>query len=87
MEKLKLIYFDGCPLFSPAVALLEEAGVEFEVVDQGKLGSDDPFFGYSSRTLLLGELVIFGSRSGGSGCTLKLPSLEALRERIRQSPF
>ena len=78
---LKLIYFEGCPNAERARKMLTELGVPFEEVKQDDVPVADPLKGYASPTVLDGEKIIFGSKTGGNsgGCSLNIPSLDQLR--------
>jgi len=81
---LTLITFEGCPNSSRIVSLLEDMGVEFSKIDQSLLPADHPFRHYSSPTLLRNGTILFGSHTDGeSGCSLSLPSDEAIRMLLR----
>ncbi len=82
MEKLTLIYFEGCPNYLPAVELLEPLNVKFESVNQDMLEEDNPLKNYSSPTLLKGSKIIFGSLASGGGCSLKLPNADELLQLL-----
>ena len=81
---LKLIYFEGCPNTEKARRLLIELEISFEKVKQDNLPFGDPLNGYASPTVLDGENIIFGSKTGNSsgGCSLDIPSADQLRSRL-----
>lgn len=80
--KYRLIYFNGCPNYLPAVELLNNIGLEFELVCQNELKDSDPLKSYSSPTLLENERIVFGSSAIGGGCSMLLPSESELRELL-----
>lgn len=81
---LTLITFEGCPHSPRIVSLLEDMGVVFSKIDQTLLPSDHSFRHYSSPTLLRNGTILFGSPTDGeSGCSLSLPSDEAIRILLR----
>lgn len=74
MEKVKLVYFQGCPEAKHARAALLTSGIaEFEVVLQDQLKDEDPFKSYSSPTILKGDKVIYGNKlnAGSSACSFQ----------------
>ena len=79
---LKLVYFKGCPNHPPAVELLNQLNIDFELICQDELSADDSFRNYASPTLLEGNEIIFGSRATGGGCSVILPTAEALRKLL-----
>lgn len=82
MSTFKLIYFNQCPNYQPAIDLLQDAGIVFETVCQDRLDISDPYKNYSSPTLLKGDEIIFGARAHGGGCSVALPTIKQLLERI-----
>lgn len=88
MGALKLLYFDGCPNANRARQLLSKVGASFEEVRQDDLPSTDPLKGYASPTLLDGEKIVFGSKTGegSGGCSLDIPSVDELRIRLGETP-
>ncbi len=78
---LKLIYFGGCPNAERARKMLAEIGVPFEEVNQDDVPVADPLKGYASPTVLDGDKIIFGSKTGenSGGCSLDIPSLDQLK--------
>ncbi len=87
MKKFTLIYFNNCPNYEPARQLLHQASIDFIEVCQDKLDEADPLKEYSSPTLLMDHQIIFGSRvsGAGGGCSWKIPSLDELKEAIKNS--
>jgi len=88
MAAMKLLYFEGCPNAEKARSLLKKLGVKFEEVRQDDLASTDPLKGYASPTVLDGEKIIFGSKTGegSGGCSLDIPSVDELRTRLSVRP-
>ena len=84
MGIIKLLYFEGCPNAEKARLLLRQTGVTFEEVRQDDLAAIDPLKGYTSPTVLDGEKIVFGSKTGegSSGCSFGLPSTEELRDKF-----
>ena len=81
---LTLITFEGCPTTPRIVALLEEMGILFDRIDQTLLPAEHPFRYYTSSTLLLNGTILFGSHiDGKGGCSLALPSDDAIRILLR----
>ena len=77
---LTLITFDGCPTSPRIVSMLENMKLDFDQIDQTRLPANHPFRHYSSPTLLLNGTILFGSHTDGEGgCSLALPSDEAIR--------
>jgi hypothetical protein len=75
MAELTLIYFEGCPNSDEAKKRLIEAGVSFRVVIQDTLSPLHPFKRYSSPTLLRGNELLFGTKTGvDGGCSISMPS-------------
>lgn len=87
MGALKLLYFEGCPNAEKARRLLTKVGATFEEVRQDDLPSSDPLKGYASPTVLDGEKIIFGSKTGegSGGCSLDIPSVDDLRICLGQN--
>ncbi len=90
MGALKLLYFEGCPNANKARQLLSKVGATFTEVRQDDLPSTDPLKGYASPTLLDGEKIVFGSKTGegSGGCSIDIPSVDDLRARLggRRTP-
>ncbi len=77
---LTLITFEGCPTSPRIVSILENMGLDFDQIDQTRLPTEHPLRHYSSPTLLLNGILLFGSHTDGeSGCSLALPSEDAIR--------
>lgn len=83
MNRYKLIYFKGCPNYSPAVEILEDIGIEFETICQDNLSDSDLYSKYSSPTLLRDDVIIFGAEVSERSCSFKLPSKEELSNLLR----
>lgn len=88
MGTLKLLYFEGCPNADKARQLILKAGATFAEVRQDDLPPTDPLKGYASPTLLDGEKIVFGSKTGegSGGCSLDIPSIDDLRARLAEDP-
>ncbi len=85
MPKLKLIYFEGCPNAKNAKLALEQAGCDFEEIDQGSLPERHPMKCYSSPTILLEDEIIFGTKTGSAGgCSLEIPTPALIREKLNR---
>ena len=82
MQKIKFIYFEGCPNAAKVRLLLEEAGLPFESLDQNQLPSGHPFRGYSSPAVLVNEKLIYGAVAQGGGCSLEPFDLGKLKALI-----
>ncbi|MGE3760304.1 MAG: MerC family mercury resistance protein [Pseudobdellovibrionaceae bacterium] len=89
MSALKLLYFEGCPNANRARQLLSKVGASFEEVRQDDLTPTDPLKGYASPTLLDGEKIVFGSKTGdgSGGCSLDIPTVDELRARLGGKQF
>lgn len=87
MGALKLLYFEGCPNANKARQLLSKVGATFEEIRQDDLPPSDPLKGYASPTLLDGEKIVFGSKTGegSGGCSLDIPSADELRARLGEN--
>lgn len=85
MKRFQLIYFKDCPNADPAKKLLSSLGLDFENVEQDQLPAGDSLLSYTSPSLLFGDQLIFGSRTGTAsrGCSLGLPSKEDLQVKIK----
>lgn len=84
MPNLKLIYFEGCPNARKAKAALEKAGCNFEEIDQGILPEDHPMKCYSSPTILAGDEIVVGAKTGSAGgCSLEVPTPAMIREKLK----
>lgn len=80
---LRLVYFEGCPNAPKAVNLLESIGEDFERINQVNLPPEDPYRDYASPTLLWNDQIVFGAITEGSGgCSLSIPTLEVLKEKL-----
>lgn len=85
MAALRLIFFQGCPNAVRARNLLRELGLAYEEISQDDLPINHPLRGYSSPTILDGEEIIFGAKTGegSGGCSLDIPSPEELKNRLK----
>jgi hypothetical protein len=84
---IKLVFFQGCPNAERARVELGKAGLNFMLVEQGELEAGHPLLSYTSPSLLIGDSLIFGSRTsngGSAGCTLQIPRAEELEELVRK---
>jgi len=87
MSDVKLIYFDGCPNANKVKEILEEMRIAYTAIDQSKLNRADKYKAYTSPSVLMGEKVIIGSKTDGSGgCSLDLSELDKLAERLINQP-
>lgn len=85
MERVKLVYFQGCPEAKHARAALLTSGIDdFEVVIQDDLTGESPFKSYSSPTILKGDQIIYGSKleQGASACSYQKIDNEQIRQRL-----
>lgn len=83
MKTLKLVYFEGCPNAKLAEQRLKEANLKFEKVCQDSLPDDSPLKKYSSPTLLMDGAIVFGASTGtDGGCSIDVPDLRDLKERL-----
>ena len=85
MKNIKFIYFDGCPNAQKVMNILIDLRVEFEKIEQIWLPDGDELKNYSSPTITLNNQIVFGSVADGGGCSLNLPTLEFLKERLCQN--
>lgn len=72
MEKIKFIYFDGCPEAKNVRSALLVAGIyDFEVIVQDQLPEGNRYLKFSSPSVLADEELIYGIRTDGerSSCT------------------
>jgi hypothetical protein len=83
--KIQLIYFEGCPNFQRAKEGLLSAGYEdVELVRQDELPEDSAFKGYSSPTILVGDQVIFGSKTSTASCSVGKFEMESIHEQLEE---
>lgn len=85
MKSIKFIYFDGCPNAQKVMNILVDLRVEFEKIEQTSLPDGNEFKNYSSPTVIAGDTIVFGAEADGGGCSLNLPTLEFLKERLCQN--
>jgi hypothetical protein len=87
MKKLILIYFKECPNANHAIELLSRGALKYQTIIQDELASKSPYLNYTSPTLLCQDQIIFGSAtgSGSGGCSLTIPTLEEIIDRIKQT--
>jgi hypothetical protein len=86
MERIQLIYFQGCPNYSVVKNLLSEIGAIYEEVDQNDLSDEDPLKLFSSPSILKDGKLIFGQKidSAKGGCTLNLPDKSHLAKKLKE---
>lgn len=90
MNKVTLVYFEGCPEAKNVRAALLNAGIfDFEVVKQDGLQPNDPLKKLSSPSVLWGEELVYGIRIGGevASCTFDYKNFiddESLVERFKE---
>lgn len=75
MEKVKFIYFDGCPEAKNVRSALLVAGIyDFEIIVQDQLPEGNPYLKFSSPSVLADEELIYGIRTDGerSSCTFDM---------------
>jgi hypothetical protein len=82
MEKLKFIYFEGCPNAQKMSKSLKDLGYELDEIEQNSLPNGNQYKDYSSPTIIKSNRVIFGEQAEGGGCSLNLPSIERLKELL-----
>lgn len=70
MEKVKLIYFGGCPNIENAKKAITDCGLSFEEINQDSLSDGHKYKNYSSPTILHGSDIIYGAKAPGGGCSL-----------------
>jgi len=87
MEKLRLIYFDGCPNTPRLRQFLDENHIPYEEVLQDDLSEGDPLLAYSSPALLRGSELLYGTRlaPGVSSCTMEPLNTIELLQRLKKS--
>lgn len=88
VEKIKLLYFEGCPEAKHARAALLTAGIDsFEAVLQDELDKDDPLKSYSSPTILKGNEIIYGSKlsEGSSACSYQKIDPAKIHAQLKNS--
>lgn len=80
MAELTLVYFDGCPNAVKARQSLSAAGLEFKEIRQDELPATDPLKSLSSPSILAGDKLLFGTRTGAQGgCSLEIPTADDLK--------
>ncbi|MGE4131433.1 MAG: MerC family mercury resistance protein [Bdellovibrionales bacterium] len=83
MTDVKLIYFSGCPNAEKARSALEATKIPFAAIEQTALTPGSPYRLYSSPTILNGETILYGSKSGdGGGCSLDTPTSSGILEKL-----
>ena len=84
MERIQLIYFQGCPNYSVIKNLLSDIGVKYEEIEQTGLEEIDPLKLFSSPSILKDGKLIFGQKidSTKGGCTLNLPDKSYLAKKL-----
>lgn len=86
MTDVKLIYFKGCPNAEKALSALKATKIPFTPIEQTALPSGSPYKLYSSPTILNGEAILYGSKSGeGGGCSLDTPTTAGLLQKLALS--
>ena len=85
MKNIKFIYFDGCPNAQKVIDILVDLRVEFDKVEQTSLPDGNELKNYSSPTVIADDKIVFGAEADGGGCSLNLPTLEFLKERLCQN--
>ncbi len=85
MSELTLIYFEGCPNAQAARDVLQESGVPYGEVRQDDLPAGHPQRGYTSPTVLAGEVLLYGAVSGEPGCSIAPLDAEALRAAVQRA--
>ena len=89
-QTLKLVYFAGCPRVEEVRALLKKVGASFVELRQEALPEKHPLRKYASPTVLAGNVIILGSRiddAGSSACSVDLPNLDELKQRLKALPL
>ncbi len=89
MKKLQLIYFEGCPNAKDAKDVLSASGLDFEIVKQEELSSENPLLCYSSPIILQKGEIIFGSKIdlGSSACSVQKINKEELLKKLKTNRF
>lgn len=87
MEALTLVYFAGCPNAERARAILQQSGQPFREVCQDTLPAGHPYWSYASPSILLGERLVFGEKTGegAGGCSIEPLDGAALLARIEHA--
>lgn len=86
MADLKFIYFEGCPNAGKLRAALGEVGLEYDEVEQTAVPEGSALKAYTSPSILKGDELIFGSKTGeGGGCSLGVPTVDDLRVKLATS--
>lgn len=80
MAELTLLYFEGCPNASTVRKNLADSGLKYKEVRQDSLHPSNPLKSYSSPTILNGDELLFGTKTGPEGgCSLEVPTASQLR--------
>lgn len=95
MDKIKFIYFEGCPEAKNVRSALLVAGIyDFEVIVQDQLPKGNPNLKFSSPSVIAGEELIYGIRTDGekTSCTFDVINfaddiklIERFKELMTQS--
>lgn len=83
MNNIKFIYFNGCPNAQRVMDILSQLDLEFEKIEQTALGDDNEFKHYSSPSVIADGEIIFGSKTKGGGCSLNIPTVESLKQKLK----
>ena len=67
----------------PAVNLLREVGLSFQMICQDDLKEGDAFKNLTSPTLLSGKKIVFGTKAVGGGCSTPLPTKDKLLRLLK----
>jgi hypothetical protein len=87
MKHVKLIYFEGCPKLENVKEILKSIpSVVTEEVLQDELPLNHPLRAYSSPTVLLGDLVIYGTPIGTTQgcCSIEEADENRMRQRLSE---
>lgn len=84
MERIQLIYFQGCPNYPVIKNLLADIGIRYEEIEQNSLSEQDPLKLFTSPSILKNGKLILGQKidSAKGGCTLNLPDKSELSKRL-----
>ena len=86
MERVQLIYFQGCPNYSVVKNILSDIGVKYEEIEQNGLSEQDPLKLFTSPSILKDGNLIFGQEidSIKGGCTLSIPDKFFLAKKLKE---
>ena len=86
-SQIELLYFQGCPNFIRAKALLDRERISYVLIDLNLLPAHDSKRSYSSPSILASGKLIYGSRINveSSACSISFWNEEEVISKIKSS--